>query len=277
TKTKVDTTLEKRIDGKTDFRKDASANSIVKEIRAKKYANKKWNFGFSVYSGISDNVSDLPLLENYIQDYSASPGLSQGGNNYYLNTSNKFESRFSFGLGIFLEKKLSKKISLAAGADYHLYKAKSTVGNRVRSSTILYDSILQAATRLNEYYDFGNSVTYINKYHLVELPINLGYQINKNQEQPLIISAGLSPGYLISSNALYTNPSANVYYVDKKKFNRFQLFAQMGLSFPIIGSLKYLLSGGPVIQYGFTSVAKAVSGIDQHLFFTGINANFILK
>jgi len=46
TNTKVDTTLEKRIDGKTHFRKDTSANSIVKEIRAKKQINKKWNFGF---------------------------------------------------------------------------------------------------------------------------------------------------------------------------------------------------------------------------------------
>ncbi|HEX8279226.1 MAG TPA: outer membrane beta-barrel protein [Segetibacter sp.] len=276
-KTKLDSTLKNSIDEKTNIRKDTSAGKIVKEIRAKKQLNKKWNFGFSVYSGISDNLSDLPFLENYAQDYSASPGFSQGGNNYYLNTSNKFESRFSFGLVIFLEKKLSKKISLTAGADYHLYKAKSTVGNRVRSSTILYDPILQTATSLNEYYEVGNSVTYVNKYHLVELPINLGYQINRNQDKPLMISAGLSPGYLVSSNALYKNPSANVYYVDKQKFKRFQLSAQMGLSFPIIGSLRYLLSGGPVIQYGFTSVVKAVSGIDQHLFFTGVNANFILK
>jgi hypothetical protein len=228
TKTNVDTTLKNSVDEKTNFRKDTSANKIVKEIRAKKQTNKKWNFGFLVYSGISDNVSDFPLLENYAQDYSASPGLSQGGNNYYINTTNNFGSGFSFGLGIFLEKKLSKKISLAAGADYHLYKAKSTVGNRVRSSTILYDSLLQAATRLNEYYDIGNSVTYINNYHLVELPINLGYQINKNQEKPLIISAGLSPGYLVSSNALYTNPVSKYVLCRQAKVQSFSAFCTNG-------------------------------------------------
>ena len=91
-----------------------------------------------------------------------------------------------------------------------------------------------------------------------------------------MVSAGISPGYMVSSNALYANPSANVYYVDKQKFRRFQFAAQTGFMFTITSLSKSLLSAGPVVQYGFTNATKA-AGNDQHLFFTGLKANVVLK
>ncbi|MEJ7679190.1 MAG: hypothetical protein WKG06_15315 [Segetibacter sp.] len=282
---KVDSTLQSSGgNGKKNFEKDTSTNTIAKEIINKK-TNKKWNFGFTVYSGISDNLSGLPLLDKvYVENLRYPSGQMLAGNYYsgntsyyYVNIFNNFKSAFSFGLGIFVKKQFSKKISLSGGMDFHSYKAKSVVGSKVSQQRNFYDSSVQKTTLVNGFYTIGNSVKYSNKYQLLELPINIALQLNKNQKRPLLIFAGISPGYLLSSNALYANPSANVYYVDKEKFNYFQFSAQSGLLFPISGSYKYLLSAGPVVQYGFTNATKAVTGTNQHLFFTGLKANIIFK
>ncbi len=284
---KKDTVLKnKDIDARANFIKDTSAYALSKKAIAKKLKiNKKWEVGFAVFSGVSDIVSGLPLVQkNYAEDYASSPASLPGGlynsggnNSYSANTVNNFSSGFSFGLGIFVEKHVTKQLSLSVEADYHLYTAKSAVGSKVNQQRTFYDSSLQKSTLVNGYYTIGGSTKYSNKYQLIELPIKLKLQINKNQEKPLVVSAGISPGYLVSSNALYANPSANVYYVDKQKFQHFQLSAQMGFLFPIAGSSKYSLSAGPVVQYGFTDAAKTAIGINQHLLFTGIKANVILK
>lgn len=286
TKTKVDTTLKNSIDGKTNLRKDTSAHIIVKEIRAKKQINKKWNFGFSGYSGISDNVSNLLESQNKSLLDSYSPISS--GNTGYLNSNvnavSNFKRGFSFGLGIFLKKQFTKRISLSAGIDYHLYNVKSAVGSRVNQQVSFYDSYLQNSTSVDGYftigdssnYTFTNSENYSNNYHFVQLPVNFGYQINKNQEKPILISAGITPGYLLGTNALYANPSARVLYIDKEKFYHFQLSAQSSFLFPVAASHKFNLSAGPMIQYGLINATKAVTGNSQHLVFAGIKVNISL-
>lgn len=285
---KVDTSIKNNsiYNKKTNFTNGTATNTIVKEtIQTKRQRNKKWNAGFTVYSGISDNLSGLPLLEkNYALDYYSSPDLfsnensSQIGNyNYNINTSNNFKRAFSFGLGFFVKKQLTQRMSLSGGIDLHSYRAKSMVGRKVNQQRSFYDSSEEKALSVNGFYTVGNSVTYSNKYQLLELPINLALQLNKNRERPLLISAGISPGLLLSSNALYANPSANVYYVDKEKFHHFQLSVQSGLMFTVSGTNKYSLTAGPVVQYGFINPTKAVIAGSQHLFFSGLKANIIFK
>lgn len=285
--TAKDTSLKNNsvYDKKTNFINETAVNTIAKEtIQAKRQRNKKWNFGFTVYSGISDNLSGMPLLEkSYALDSYTPEGSSLNGNllqignyNYNINTSNNFNSAFSFGLGFFVKKQLTQRVSLSGGIDFHSYRVKSTVGRKVNEQRSFYDSSEEKALSVNGFYTVGNSVTYLTKYQLLELPINLALQLNKNQERPLLISAGISPGYLLSSNALYANPSANAYYVDKEKFHHFQLSMQSGLMFTVSGTNNYLVSAGPAVQYGFTNATRAADA-GQHLFFAGLKANIIFK
>ena len=272
---KVETDVEdnKIIDRKQNP-KDISANTIVKETTgAKRQISKKLIFGITAYSGISNNLSGLlSMQKNYVQDYSS--GVS-GGNYSVTNTSDDAKSGFSFGLGVFVRKEISRKISLSAGVDYHLYKVKSAVGKPVNSPTGFYDPA-QIATGLNRYYNAGNSVNYLNKYQFIQLPVNLEFQINKNHYKPLVVSAGISPGWLVSSNALYANTERNVYYIDKEKFHHFQLSAQTAFLFAVKASHGFLLTAGPAAQYAFTNATKAAN-VDQHLFFAGLKATIILK
>jgi len=264
---------------KKDLKKDTAANTTAKKTIIKK-PGKNLHFGFTLYSGFSDNLSSLlSTNKSYAQRYYGAPGtsLTPGNSNYDVSVSNSYKSAISFGFGLFVKSQLTKRIGLSAGIDYHLYKAKSMVGSKVNQQTNFFDSLLEKSIIVNNYYSTGNSVKYTNKYQLLELPINISLQLNKNAKKPLLLFAGISPGYLIASNALYANPSANVYYADKEKFHRFQLSAQSGLLFPVSKSNKYFLHAGPVIQYGFTNAAKAAAGSPQHLFFTGIKANITFK
>ena len=262
---------------KPDLKKDTASNTTAKKtIDKKTKTDRKWKAGFTVYSGISDNISSLLSTDkSYSQD--AYPITSGNYGNYYPNTSNSFKSALSIGFGFSVKKQFNKRISFSAGIDYHLYKAKSNVGSKVNQQTNFFDSSVEKDISVNNYYTVGNSAKYSNKYQLVELPINISRQLNKNQKRPLLLFTGISPGYLIASNALYANPSANVYYTDKEKFHHFQLSSQSGLMFPVSNSKGLLLQAGPVIQYGITNTAKAGTGSPQHLFFAGIKANIIFK
>ena len=283
--TKAEGTLRNEIaDGQTPFKKEASSGTIAEQkVQLKGKINKKFNFGFTVYSGISNNLSGIPIIEkSYAQNYTSSPtaisgGYNSGGSYRYINTLSNFSSGLSFGLGFFVQKQFAKRLSVSAGAEFHSYSAKSAVGSKVNLQKTFYDSLIQKATSVNSYYTIGNSSKYSNKYQLIELPLNFWYQLNKDQKKPLLVVAGVSPGYMAGTNALYANPFANTYYVDKEIFHHFQFSSQAGFSFPIIASSRYLLSAGPVIQYGFTNTAKATTGTSQHLFFTGIKANIILR
>ena len=126
-------------------------------------------------------------------------------------------------------------------------------------------------------YGNGQTTTFTNKYHVLQLPIDFGYRLNRNAQKPITYSLGVSPAFLISSQALYLNRSANVYYEDKHQFKNFLLFGQSSLTFTAIPASKYNITVGPVFRYGFNSFSKSQTGTNQHLLFTGIKTNIVLK
>ncbi len=109
-----------------NIRKDTSANSTARQIKEKR--KKKQYFGFTAYSGISNNLTGIPLLkQSYQEDNSSTP--STGGNyNYSAYSLKNFKHGFSLGIGIFVKKDFTKKISMSAGVDYQLYTATLNVG-----------------------------------------------------------------------------------------------------------------------------------------------------
>ncbi|MEJ7676246.1 MAG: hypothetical protein WKF59_26970 [Chitinophagaceae bacterium] len=148
--------------------------------------------------------------------------------------------------------------------------ARSTVGNKVTSTLNIYDSVLQKPTVVNPYYRAGQTTSFSNKYHLVQLPLNLQLQLNKNINKPLLFAFGLAPSFLISSNALYVNSNARAYYREKEQFNHFMLFGQSELLYTLSNRPKYQLQLGPALQYDFNSFSKPATNTRQHLIFTGL-------
>lgn len=239
----------------------------------------KWTFGFTAFAGLSDNRSGFPITTTSRSLYDAAFLSAQyNGGQYSYTSTLDYSSAFSYGFGAFTVFHVSRKVAVSAGLDYQYFSANSLTGTKTTASaTAIYDSSLNKSVALDEFYSDGASVTFTNKYHLLQLPVNLVFQVNKSQSKPVVLTAGISPAILTGSYALYANQSERVYYVEKEQFRRFQLFAQAGLLFTFINAKTYQINAGPAIKYGISNLVKPVISTRQHLFFTGLQFNISLK
>ena len=256
-----------------------------KDIFMKKNNSKnmlaKWQFGFTLYGGVSDNVTGigLPLDKSLIAGRSSSLSSQSSPSAFSLPSASvlQYKSSVSFSAGVYVQKDVTKKLSVSAGVDYHSFSTTSKVGNKIDSTLNIYDSVLQIPTIVQPFYRSGQTTSYTNKYHLIQLPVNLLFQFNKSIKHPILFSFGLSPSFLIASDALYLNNNAGAYYQEENQFERFLLFGHSGLLYTLINRPAYNLSIGPTLQYDFTSFSKAATQTKQHLIFTGIKTNITFK
>jgi hypothetical protein len=255
--------------------------SAVKPMANKKQPTGNWKLGVNMYGGISNNLAGIPVISNanYAADYlgSGTPQNSSGGGFSSPIAVLNYRKSFSYGVGAFVSRQLSKKFSLSTGIDYHFYSAKSSIGSKVNTRASFYDVTLQRTTSVSGFYSFGNTETFTNTYHYLELPVNLQLRINKNESKPVLFSIGITPGYLIGSKALYGNSREQKYYIENDQFRPLNFSTQSGLSFPVLRSNSYTINAGPVLQYGFTNMSKPQTRTNQHMFFTGIKTTITLK
>jgi len=264
----------------------ALASSAKEEIQPIKILKRnKIKFGFSVLSGMSDNLSGLHIFNSTSAlangYYSTIPGpqsnIGSGATGATTLSELKYSRSFSYGFGFYLQKQMNQKLFLTLGLNYSYYSTKSRVGSKSIIPAAIYDSVLDKSISRNEMYQSGSQNRFQNKYYMLEVPVNLLFRLNKNQEKPITFSTGFSLGYLFNSNALYANYKEKVYYVEKDQFRRFQLIGQGSIQIPVIGSKGYNLSIGPALQYGFTNMAKPVTSTKQHLVTLGLKGHLLLK
>jgi hypothetical protein len=242
-------------------------------------------FGLTVTAGLSDNKTGFPVLsEKVLNDISNSPAnLTTGSTRVDNPLSNGFSSSFSFGFGGFAGIKLNKRFALTTGINYHYYATGSAVGTIVNAQRSLYDSLLKTSENLTRFYSnapsnsFAGSTKFTNTYHLLQLPVQLEYKLNTTGKRPLVAQAGLTPGLVLSTRALYFNKSANITYINRQQFKQFQLFANGGFQVQIGNAKKMQYSIGPQLQYGLTNLTRPVVQSRQHLFYAGLQAYMTFK
>ncbi len=270
-----------------------SKTATNKKKTAVNIANKSIRFGLVISMGVSNNQSGFPVLaKKAVADvqYLNSPppqngvptlGGSSNINGYRLT----FDPSFSASIGGFAEKSLGKKMKFSAGVTYQYFSATTTTGAKVTNTRALLDSTAFTRFTLNEYYTTsntqGNNATvknrFVNQYHFLQLPLNFRFNVNKQHSKPIVVSAGITPGLIVSTNALYYDRFNHITYINKKQFNSFQLSAQAGLLFDTKKSNKNGLQVGPQLQYGLTNLTKSIYNTRQHLFFIGLQANYYFK
>ena len=271
----------------------ATSDSIISVISRIKKEDKnskanKWKFGLYASAGIADNVSKVPFAGNkMLQDAAAfSAPTNVTGSIALPVVQFKYTSSFSGAIGAFVSKSITKKAGLSVGVNLHYYSAKTATGNKVITQRNVYDTLTGNSLALNEYYipvgrnqaNFGQSVsTFSNRYYFLQLPVNLTYSVSKRNPKSILISAGVTPGFLLGSNAIYYNRLDRIVYVDKQQFKKFQLSAQAGISFSLISSKNYLLQAGPQFMAGLTNISKPIYKSNQHLLYMGIGTHLSFK
>ncbi len=242
--------------------KDSSINKAVAKKDKKTKQNSLIKFGITAGAGFSGINSSL--FKSALVAYPALNNTTPVTG----NSASAIHNGFSFNAGFFMQKNLSKRVSLSVGINYHYYSTTIKTGKYLDSSSFVYVPNANA-TSVNGYYANGNANTYTNHYHTIEIPLLINFQLNKNKNLPINWEAGITGLHLINTNALQFDNATGIYYKNNNLFNKTQASAATALTigFPFNGNILHI---GPQLQYSFTNLQNKNTGNYQHLFFTGI-------
>jgi len=192
---------------------DSAANTQIASNKKQDTKKSPWSIGFTGSAGISNINQSIFESQNqsgllYAAYY---PANSTSGPAPVLNRPSETNAGFSFSAGVSVKRNLSKRFFGSAGLTYHYYSTGIHTGSSVDSTRTVYSAFAQT-TSVRSYYRNGEGKKYTNQYHFIELPVNLGFQINKSKKNPIDWEAGISLAWLISTNALQFDPYTNVYF-----------------------------------------------------------------
>lgn len=235
----------------------------------KKDNNKlKWTYGLEFAAGVSavkNNLfSNAPVFSDANVAYTSGPPNPQ-----VRVAPNNPSKGAAFGFGFYMERAINEKWRFSTGINYFYQNNFILVGKKVDTPvTVRLDAFKDLST--NNYYSSGNSSTYKNKYHLLEIPLLFQYQFSK--KSPVYFKTGFTAAYLLQSNALVYNSNSAAYITDKSIFNRVLLSINMGTGINLAKKTKLPFSLGYQFKYSIGSVTKTTFG-KQHF----VNSLLYLK
>ena len=257
-----------------------AVDSVVEKSSAKKQDQKSksssWKIGFTGSAGISNMNQNLFLPSNGTNPayYSTAPPPGTGTGGVYYSPS-EISSGFSYSLGVFVNRYLSKRVSFSTGISYHYYSTSMQTG-ALSDTAVLLNTANGRFSSSGQIYRYGKTNTYTNHFHFLELPLTFSFQLNKSSRIPVYWEQNLAFSYLLSSNALQFDPANNVYYEDNLLLNKMQFSTATSLliGFPLN---KNEVRVGPQFQYGLTGLVNTSTGNEGHLSYFGVKISFLLR
>lgn len=242
----------------------------VKEINEQESVNKttvnkkgktksKWDFFVSVTAGrFSTGNRYLGQIANS-DYYSSQDALNNSG---FPPSSASFKPSpvkpgFSFSAVMKASRKFSAKSAIAIGIGYQYAGTSITTGQ-----------LLSGSSREN--FATGSVNEFHNKYHFIQLPVEIQSMIGKGNKLPLYWNAGFSFSRLISADALQFDRSQGRYFKDNNYFNKNSIGISGGLSLAIFKKQQTQWLIGPQFYYSLTPVAGNGLYDKTHYSFLGI-------
>lgn len=184
-----------------------------------------------------------------------------------------------YSAGAFVQRTLSKRLTLAAGLNYSYWSVNTRVGRRENvARAVNYSNFDQQVVGYSYSANLGLR-DYTNRYHFIELPVTLGFRFNKSKRMPLVLDGGVSVARLMHTNALHFDGISGVYYENDDFFNKLQVGLNAGLNVGFLQNTKHPVWIGPNLRYFASGLLKSdisPSGA-QHLWSFGIGAKMLLK
>ncbi len=115
------------------------------------------------------------------------------------------------------------------------------------------------------------------RFHYIEVPLVLNWQINKGKKlPPLVFEGGLSVGHMFSVDALHYEGIKGVYYKDNSLFNKTQFNFVTGLSVGLFQNSKHPIWIGPDLRYSLNGLVKREVSTGQYMWSAGISFKMLL-
>lgn len=234
----------------------------------------------SLWSGdlfFAAGVSPLVSLESASEAYSGSASLSLINNpSAAMSLPGKPSSvrpAAAYQLGITISRKLNKRLTAVSGIRYAYFANRISVGETVNTAVPVYNDRMERLNATAIYTGNGKKVDYTNQYHFLQLPLELGIDLDKRQR--INLQSGLIMGYLVHSNALQYNHVSGVYYSDNSAIRKWQAGLSSRVTYRIVNNRQFTMDLGPFIQYQLSSLYNNSQG--RHLMATGLSGRILLK
>lgn len=228
----------------------------------------KWQWTVHAEAGITSvwsTLFQLPATRTYAAFNS--PAQLSGGNFFAYYPSPQDEGP-SFSAGLTAKRILSKRTKLTAGVQYNYYTTRLAVGEQknVTATAAMVPYARQSTVAPNAYLP-GTQNDYTNRYHFIQLPVGIEYQVFRGL--PLQVHGGVALAHLVTTNALSYDYSVQGYYQNSKDFNATQLHLFTNLTYPLWKGRSKKLDVGPYVQYSLTELQKTATDKNR-LFSTGL-------
>lgn len=236
---------------------DTSADSNKPAPLTKKNAD-KWKLGITLITGLSNRIGGL---------------FSGGQKNYYVSALSTSPAQFAsftgdiskpglfWEAGVYIQNNSKKKTNVSVGLSVSSFSYRQPTGP-------FQDSVISADA--NGFYRPGNSLLYNNRYYYLQIPLMIHWRVNKGNKFPMVWQNGLSPSFLLGSNALIYNYSRNIYYRDEASLNKVQLAFRSGLYARFASASRHPLSAGLFFNYNLGGFQKTFEYDRNHLLSFGV-------
>jgi hypothetical protein len=255
------------IDSAIAIKKD-TAITVTKENK-KNRKNDHWHYGIELAGGTSNVKSNLFSNGQVYADRFSSTMSFPGSGNPVSTNPNKPARNAGLTAGLYAEKNISQKWTFKTGLNY-LYQSNTIKVGKKIDSVINFSLDINKSLTASSYYRTGDSVSYKDNFHLLEIPLIFQYQFSKSPH--FYLEAGPSITYLLQSNALVYSSRSQAYVTDKDIFNKLGISFNGGATIDLARRSTFPFSIGYRFKYSMGSVVKTSFG-KQHF----INSFLYLK
>jgi hypothetical protein len=264
---------------KTEKDKPDTALAIVDRSKDhnKKTSRLKW--GLTISAGSSSISGDRFSFRNaYSEDKNfsynpgGSPGTSGAGSaSFYPPYKNR--PGFAFRTGAIASQQFSKRSHFMIGVNYVYLSDQVKIG--IHQASVLQ---VRNSVSISSYYGGAPQKYFTDRFHFLELPIIYDWRMTRNANHFLSLDAGVSPVYLLSTNALvYDTSAGGVYYHDKNLFTRTHFNFIFGLSYHVAVRENFEFKIGPEISFDLSRTFKTDIEKRKYFLYGGINASLFFE
>ncbi|HVZ56770.1 MAG TPA: hypothetical protein VG870_08950 [Chitinophagaceae bacterium] len=179
-------------------------------------------------------------------------GVNGGGVGFASSEPSSVQPGPELDAGFFLERRLSRRLSVQAGLQYRYASDRILVGNNTYNNfqaagVGTYLVAIQAVSA-----GFPTH-TYVNQYHYLGIPVIMGWRLNPRSILPLNLRVGFSADRLLATDAVfYSGTSGGFYYPARASMNKFYVLAHAGLEVVGSGRRSRAWSVGPMVSLSTT-------------------------
>src|SRR5205085_1131227 len=184
----------------------------------------------------------------------------------------------SFSGGVFINRNLNKKFSLSLAVNYLQLNTRNKVGSQMNGSQVVNNGS-RGYIVVSNYFTVEQDKTseYSNRYHFIEVPVELQMKLNKSEKFPLHVSTGVAVSQMLKSNSLHFDGTTGVYYKNDNLLNQTQVAVKTGVSIGVLNKTTRPLWIGPSAKYHLSKILQKDVSARKNFMSLGIDMKMFIR